>query len=75
MTKEEAKVLLLTDPDYVFSKRFGYSLTQVRARYGVDTVPPRVAAALLLLTEEEVEEVYQTAIVKLRTALRVESEE
>lgn len=70
-TVTEAKRLIETDEDFVYLKRFGFSLKKLLERYP-DGVPSKVIAQALLMTEEEVEELYQSVVVKMREALKVE---
>lgn len=71
MTSDEVRTLIETDPDYIFIKRFEFSLEKLMERYP-DGAPPKVVAQALMMTEEEVQDVYETVIVKLRQALKVE---
>lgn len=64
---------LYTDPNYIALKRFGYSLEQLLQRYP-DGCPDRVIAQALLIPEEEVEEVYQSIVQKLRDVMLPEEE-
>lgn len=67
----EVKRKLHNDPDFVFSKRCGFSLTRMIERHP-DGCSDRIIAASLLITEEEVEVLYQNAIEKLRVVMKVE---
>ena len=64
---------LYTDPNYIASKRFGYSLEQLLQRYP-DGCPDRVIAQALLIPEEEVEEVYKSIVQKLRDVMLPEDQ-
>jgi len=66
----EARRLITTDEDFVYSKRFGYSLKKLLERYP-DGCPDRVIAAVLLITEDDVEAHYQRIVIKLRNAMGV----
>jgi len=71
MTNNEARRLIDTDPDFVFMKRFDYSLDKLMERYP-DGAPAKIIAQAMMMTEDEVEELYEAVIVKMRQALRVE---
>lgn len=70
-TKEEARVLIDTDPDFIYSKAHGYSLKKLLADRK-DGVPESQIAKFLLLSPDEVEQAYQDGIAKIRTNLGVE---
>jgi len=70
MTDDEAKQQILTDPDFVYSKRFNFSLEKLMDRY-VDGPPKRIQAQVLMITENELEEIYEQAIQKLRKFMNV----
>jgi len=72
MTLEEARRRIEHDDDFVFVKRFGYSLNKLLERYP-DGAPNRVIAQALLTTEEDVETQYDRIIRKLRRKMKVES--
>jgi len=71
MTSHEAKHLINTDPDFVYMKRFEYSLKKLMERYP-DGAPTKIIAQAMMMTEDEVEELYEAVIVKMRQALKVE---
>jgi hypothetical protein len=71
MNSDEAKRLVETDPDFVYTKRFSFSLKKLLERYP-DGCPDRVIAQALLVSEPEVEELYQKAVIKLRLLMGVE---
>ena len=60
-----------TDPDYIASKRFDYSLAKLLERYP-DGCPDRVIAAVLLIEEHEVEQCYNRIVEKLRRMMKVD---
>lgn len=59
------------DEDFIAIKKFRYSLNRLLAKYP-DGAPPKIVAQALMMTEEEAEELFQSAIVKLREAMKVE---
>jgi glycerol-3-phosphate responsive antiterminator len=69
-TVEETRSKIESDPDYVALKRFDYSIKKVLEKYP-DGAPVKVIAQGLLMTEEEVEELLGTVILKLRDRLNV----
>jgi hypothetical protein len=71
MTSNEAKQLIETEPDFVYMKRFDYSLNKLMDRYP-DGAPTKIIAQAMMMTEDEVEELYEAVIVKMRAALKVE---
>jgi hypothetical protein len=56
---------ILNDPNYVFLKRFGYSLCKVMERYP-EGCPDHVIAPALQVTEDEVDILYKRVIAKLQ---------
>lgn len=73
MSEEDvAKIRVANDEDFVWSKRYGFSLAEVVERYP-DGCPDHVVAQVLLVTEEEVEGWYQRVVRKLRSLMRIDS--
>jgi hypothetical protein len=68
MTTAQAKALIESDPDFIYSKRFNYSLKELQLRYP-DGCPDRIIAAVLMITEDDVEAVYQKIVLKLRNCM------
>lgn len=66
----EARTRLLNDEEYVYSKRFEYSTVKVEDRYP-EGAPHRLIAAILLITEEEVQEHYDRIVGLLRARMGV----
>lgn len=56
-------------PNWIAGKRFGNSLKKLVERYP-EGAPDRVAAAALLVPEEEVEGIWQRVVAKLRSFVR-----
>lgn len=71
MTSNEARELLATDPDFIYSKRFDFSLKKLLERYP-EGAPTKVIAQSLMMTEDELQELEQSIIIKIRQGLRVE---
>lgn len=71
MTLEEINELLHKDKDFIYSKRFDYSIEKLLERYP-DGAPIKVIAQVLLVTEEEVEKLTQEAILTLRKKMKVD---
>lgn len=71
MTISEARKRLQEEPDYIHSKRFDYSLKKLLERYP-DGAPSKVIAQALLITEDELQELEEQIIVKIRQDLRIE---
>lgn len=70
MTTAEAKKLIDEAPDFVYLKRFGYSLEAVLERYP-DGAPTRLIAQGLMLTEDDVVAVEARATERLRELMGV----
>jgi hypothetical protein len=66
----EVKQLLEQDPDYIAIKRYGNSLAALEKRY-LDSIPTRIIAAALEMTEEQVEEEYQKIISCIRSNMGI----
>ncbi len=64
---------LLDDEDHILLKRFNYSLKETLERYP-EGVPEHLIAQALDLEEEEVSELYQDVVEKLRAIMKVENE-
>jgi hypothetical protein len=73
MNPLEAKRRVETDPDFIYLKRFDFSMKLLLERYP-DGCPDKVIASALMLPEHEVEELYQKAIARLRIIMGVESD-
>lgn len=58
-----------TDRDYILLKRFDYSLEKLLRRYP-DGAPDEVIAQALGIKPEEVEEIYQNLVLKIRAGLQ-----
>jgi hypothetical protein len=71
LTTTEARKKILYDPDFVFLKRFDYSIDQLMERYP-DGCPTRIIAQALMLTEDDVDELYERLVLKLRRLMGVE---
>lgn len=71
VSKEIEESMIDTDPDYIASKRFDYSLGKLLERYP-DGCPDRVIAAVLLIEEREVEQYYTRIVEKLRRMMKVD---
>jgi len=73
MTLEEIKNKITEDPDFIGLKRFDYSLAKLLKRYedNPEGCPDRVIAHALMISEEEVELLYQRSISRLRKLMGV----
>jgi hypothetical protein len=71
VTSNEARELLANDPDFIYSKRFDFSLKKLLNRYP-EGAPTKVIAQSLMMTEDELQELEQSIILKIRQELRVE---
>lgn len=68
MTQEQMRNLIDNDSDWIAVKRFDFSLRKLLDRYP-DGVPNRVIAQALQMSEENIEEMYQKLLVKLRNKM------
>ena len=71
MKGSEAKLLVLSDSDFVYLKRFDFSMTKLAERHPAG-VPDRVIAAGLMITEDDVRDLYEDIVLKLRRTMKVE---
>ena len=69
----DAQKRIAEEPDFIALKRFNYSMEKFVQRYP-EGAPDHVIAEALMISEPEVEELYQKAIVKLRHLMGVEVE-
>lgn len=58
-----------TEPDFILSKKFGYSMQRLIERYP-DGAPDEVIAQALGITPAEVEKEYQAIVLKIREDLQ-----
>lgn len=70
MTTEQAKKRIEEDEDFVYLKRFDYSLAAVMEQYP-EGAPTRLIAQGLMLTEDDVVEMEELATIHLRTLMGV----
>jgi hypothetical protein len=71
MKGNEAREKLATDADFIFLKRFDFSMSKLVEKHP-GGVPDRVIAAALMLTEEDVQDIYENIILKLRDIMKIE---
>ncbi len=70
MKGNEARERILSDPDFIFLKRFDFSLKNLVEKHP-GGVSDRVIAAALMVTEDDVQDIYESIIIKLRDILKV----
>jgi hypothetical protein len=70
MTTDQARHLIHNDDKFVYSKRFEYDLDRLVSRYP-EECPDRVIAAVLMITEDDVESEYERIARKLRMLMGV----
>ena len=70
MTGSEARKRIRHDPNFVYLKRFDFSMEKLLDRYP-EGVPNKLIAQALLITEEDVETIYNNIIEKLRKNMNV----
>ncbi len=72
--EDDVRRRIETDRDFIAIKRFDFSLAKLEARYP-NGAPNKVIASALKMEQDEVEAAYQSAILKLRAAMKVEIDE
>lgn len=70
LTFLEIKRRIQEDPDFVFLKRFDYSLQKLLERYP-EGCPERIIANALMLTEEDIDILYDKLVIKLRNSMGI----
>lgn len=70
MKGNEARERIVSDPDFIFLKRFDFSLKNLVEKHP-GGVSDRVIAAALMVTEDDVQDIYESIIIKLRDILKV----
>ena len=70
MKGTEARLKIVHDPSFVYLKRFDFNLDKLMDRYP-EGVPNRIIADALMITEDDVEEIYVRIVEKLREIMKV----
>lgn len=70
LTTSEARHLVASDPDFVFLKRFDYSLAKVKERYP-EGCPDRIVANAMMIIEDDVSVEYARVCSTLREIMGV----
>jgi hypothetical protein len=68
VSKEDFKKRIMEDPDFVKSAKCGNSLNKF-LNANKDTLENSVIARLLMISEEEVEQIYQECVDKLKASM------
>jgi hypothetical protein len=71
MKGDEARERIATEPDFIFLKRFDYSLASLVQKHP-GGVSNRVVAAALMVTEDDVDDIYENIILKLREIMKID---
>lgn len=71
MKDEEIRNKIQKDPDYIYNPKMGNSLKKMVDRYP-DGIEDEKIAKVLCMDLEEVNEIYENILVKLRKVLEVE---
>lgn len=66
LNTEDMMERVCADPDFIALKRFDYSLKSLLKRYPDGVPSDRLISQALMITEDELEEVYQGIVLKLR---------
>jgi len=72
LKSNKVRLSLELDPEFVYLRRYEFSVTKLLERYP-DGVPDHIIAAGLLLAEDDVERIYQDAVDKLRQHMKIEA--
>lgn len=72
MTPDRARRLIDQDDDFINLKRFDYSIKKLMLRYP-DGCPDRVAAAALMMTEDQLADLHAKVVEKLRRLMGVQT--
>lgn len=71
MNEDQARARVHSDPEFVFAKRYEYSISKLEERYP-DGCPDNVIANALMIPEAQVEVAYEEVVVKMRKLMGVE---
>jgi hypothetical protein len=74
MDKTEMKKKIVNEEDYIKSPKFSNSLNKFLSRTH-ELIEDSAIARILMMTEKEVEEVYQSAVKKLKELMEESEEE
>lgn len=66
MNDDEARQMFETDPNFIPSRRYGYSLARFEQRYPDGSAPDHVIANALGMTEPEVEAWYARIVAEMQ---------
>lgn len=69
MDKDNLHKKVFDDEDFVKCPKCGNSLNKYLSKHQ-DTIPPNVAARLLMMSEEEVETLYQEAVQMMQDRMK-----
>ena len=72
MEENEIMKKILEEEDFIHSKKFNNSLSKMLTKISEDGVEDSVIAKVLMLTEEQVADIYQESVEKLREDLTEE---
>lgn len=71
MTPSQVRQKIDSDPDFIWSKRFDFSLKKLLERYP-NGAPQHIIESALQMTTDEVEDTYEGIIERLRTEMNVQ---
>lgn len=74
MTTDQARKLIHEDEDFVYCKRFNFSLAEMEKRHP-DGCPDRLIAAVLMITEDDVTNELTAIVLQLRDEMGVEDDD
>lgn len=67
---EDIKTKVMSEPDFINSKKYRYSMD--RYLKNNPTSPDNIIAHLLCMSEDEVEEVFNNAVIKIRQFMKIQ---
>jgi len=70
ITPKELYLNLHNQPDWINCKRYSNSLEKLLTRHN-GIVPDTIIAGVLMITEEQIEELYNAVVAKLKKSLKV----
>lgn len=65
MNQQEINKLIESEEDYIYLKKYDFSLKKLLERYP-DGCPNRIIAQALLMSEDDIEELYEQIVEKLK---------
>lgn len=70
-TEKQIRELIETDEDWIYIRRYGYSLATLREKHP-DGVPDKLVAEVLGIDDEDLDGIYTNIVLRLRELMKVE---